>query len=151
MRISAGIIFVYNTGLKNKILLCHPTNSAWIGTFGPPKGGMDIGETPLKAAIRETEEEIGISVSRNMISNINNPIEINYTNKRGFLYKKVIFYIVKISNLEEVGMEGEIVPRTQLQLKEIDFAAFLTKKEAKKVIFGRFKEILDLYKNDKKV
>jgi 8-oxo-dGTP pyrophosphatase MutT (NUDIX family) len=61
---TAGIILVSDVG----IVLCKEDNY-----WGIPKGGIDLGETPLEAAIRETVEETSILVSA-MDSHINTPI-----------------------------------------------------------------------------
>ena len=72
MKISAGTCIKFN----NKLLMCHPTSAAWVGTFSPAKGGVDLGEELIDAAIRETREEIGINITKSMISNIEKPIEV---------------------------------------------------------------------------
>ena len=51
---TAGIILVSEIG----IVLCKESDY-----WGIPKGGVDIGETPLEAAIRETVEETSILVA----------------------------------------------------------------------------------------
>ena len=51
---TAGIILVSEIG----IVLCKEDDY-----WGIPKGGIDIGETPLEAAIRETVEETSILVA----------------------------------------------------------------------------------------
>ena len=141
MKFSAGICIIHN----NKILFCHPTNAAWAGTFGPPKGGLNENETNLEAAIRETKEEIGIDITTSMISNCKKPIEIIYYHKKTtVIYKIIYLYLVKINNLSEIGLISEIIPANQLQISEIDYAKFYNKEEASKLIFHRFSPLLDL-------
>jgi ADP-ribose pyrophosphatase YjhB (NUDIX family) len=90
MRVSAGLLIIWN----DKILLGHPTNAKWYGTFTIPKGGVELNETNLEAAIRETKEEIGLefNVSDIIIEDEN---IINYIDKKtGEIYKKIIYGIV---------------------------------------------------------
>jgi len=134
MKTSAGLVIIKN----NKILLCHPTNSKWYGTYSIPKGGLEENETNIQAAIRETGEEVGIIVPIEYINN--KEYCVNYTDNNGNIYKKVYYYIVELDNIPD------ILPKNQLQLCEIDYAAFYCKKEAEQLIFWRFKEILDYLK-----
>lgn len=147
MKISAGTAIIYN----DRILLCHPTNSGWVNSFSLPKGGVDEGETAIEAALRETKEEVGIIVDRSLIINPNQPIEVDYINKKNELFKRVYVYIVNIQNLNQIGLNSEIVNRESLQLSEVDWAGFLTVEEASNKIFYRFKKILDLINEDQTV
>jgi ADP-ribose pyrophosphatase YjhB (NUDIX family) len=140
MKISAGTCIIY----KNKILFCHPTNGSWVGTYSPAKGGVDEGETLIDAAIRETKEEVGITISKTQISNVDKPLEIIYYNKKKQIHKIVYLYLVNINNLSEIGLETEIVPKTQLQLEEVDWAGFLTADEIKEKSFHRFLSLTSL-------
>jgi len=142
MKISAGTCIIY----QNKILFCHPTNGAWEGTFSPAKGGVDDGEELIDAAIRETKEEIGITISKKQILNTKEPLEIAYFTKKKAIHKIVYLYIVKINNLSEIGLLSEIVPKTQLQLEEVDWAGFLTADEIQGKSFHRFLSLIDLIK-----
>jgi ADP-ribose pyrophosphatase YjhB (NUDIX family) len=140
MKVSAGTCIKYN----NKLLFCHPTSSAWFGTYSPAKGGVNIGETFIDAAIRETKEEIGININISMISNREKPIEIIYLNKKKSIHKKVFLFIVNINSLSEIGLKGEVVPKEQLQKEEVDWAGFLTKEEILKKSFHRFLPLIEL-------
>lgn len=142
MKISAGIYIKYN----NKLLTCHPTSSAWSGTYSPAKGGVNEGETLLDAAIRETKEEIGIDIIPGMISNLESPIEIIYKNKSNKIHKKVYLFEVNINSLSEIGLNTETVPYSQLQTEEVDWAGFLNKEDLNKKLFHRFLPLLDLLK-----
>jgi ADP-ribose pyrophosphatase YjhB (NUDIX family) len=140
MKISSGIAIIY----KNKILLGHPTNLPWKNSFSPPKGGVDEGESYLDAAIRETWEEVGVKINISQIENVESPIEFLYINKKGVLFKKCYIFIVKISNLSDIGIEDETLNKSQLQATEIDYAKFLTKEEAEDLIFFRFSPLLNM-------
>ena len=139
MKVSAGILIILN---NKKILFCHPSNAKWDSMLGPPKGGVNISEDLIDAAIRETKEEISVIIDKNMIKS--SPIEINYSSRNGILYKKVYLYRVDISSISEIGMTSEIIDKNLLQAEEIDWAGFLTKSEASSKIFFRFRELLDL-------
>lgn len=147
MKESAGIVIRLN---NSKLLLCRPTNKtlrqssdAIDRLWGPPKGGIDPGETTLQAAIRETHEEIGIKIDDSQITN-KKPILINYGNKNGSVYKKVYLYVVDIDSISQIGLESESVPTSFLQEEEIDMAYFMDRKEASKKLFHRFSHLVDL-------
>ena len=53
--ISAGFVVVWN----NKVLLSHPTGAPWYRTYSIIKGGVEAGEKPFDAAVREFMEETG--------------------------------------------------------------------------------------------
>jgi 8-oxo-dGTP pyrophosphatase MutT (NUDIX family) len=144
MKISAGTCIIY----KNKILFCHPTNGSWTGTYSPAKGGVDNDEKIIDAAIRETKEEVGIDITLSMISNANTPIEIIYYNKKKEIHKMVYLFLVKINDLSEIGLTSEIVPKTQLQVEEVDWAGFLTVSEIKEKSFHRFLPLIELLEKE---
>ncbi len=52
--------------LDGKFLICHPTGSRW-NQWSIPKGHLDKNETTLEAAIRETREETGLTLSKDLI------------------------------------------------------------------------------------
>jgi len=138
MKKSAGIVFIYD----NKILLVHPTNAPWYGIFGIPKGLVETGETLFDAAAREVKEEIGLDYYKLDKEKINREVkEIDYTDKKGKIYKRVYYYVVHLKSIEH-----EIIPKENLQLEEVDWAGFLNYEEASKKIFWRFNEILNYIK-----
>ena len=141
VRISAGTAIIY----KNKILLCHPTKLPWKNSFSIPKGGVDDGETLIEAALRETWEEVGIKIDPSQISNLYDPIEVIYVNKKGITFKKVYVFVVKIKSLSEIDADKEELQKSRLQASEVDWAAFMTKEEAEEKIFFRFKPLFNLF------
>jgi mutator protein MutT len=58
MRVRAGIVLIQN----DKVALIE-RHRAGIDYFVFPGGGMDDGETPEQAAVREAKEELGIDVA----------------------------------------------------------------------------------------
>lgn len=129
---SAGLVVIQN----NKILLVHPTNSPWWGTYSLPKGGLDKKEDPLDAAIRETFEETGIKIKSKHISNSESGF-VDYTDEKGNVYKRVYYFVARPK--KEITKD-----MFKPQLEEVDWVGFLSKEEAKRRIFGRFKHLLKL-------
>lgn len=137
---SAGIIIK----MGNKMLVCNPKGRKKFDMLGPPKGGIEIGESKIEAALRETKEEIGIKIKKKDVINKKDPILIEYRNRKNKVYKKVYFYIVDISNLSDIGLKDIVLPKKYLQKDEISWAGFLNKDELSDKIFHRFKPLLDL-------
>ena len=138
MKKAAGIAIL----LGEKILICHPTNAPWKDSHSIPKGLIDDGETNLQAALRECKEEVGIELSA-LVDKLEGPYIIEYRNKDAEPHKVVVYYVLKIQSLSEIGLESEIVPSKQLQIEEVDWAGFVTKNEASTKIFWRLKAVLD--------
>ena len=124
--ISAGLAIVYD----NKVLLAHTTNRGWYGSYGIPKGGIEEGESKLDAAIRETKEEVGISISKQLIDETEHTFTL--TSRKGKHNKIVYYFIVKISDLSQIGLKDLRVPKKQLQTDEVDWAGFIDYREATK-------------------
>ena len=140
MKKSAGVIIVLN---KDKVLLCHPSNSRWFGTYSFPKGGLEEGESTLDAALRELKEETSVIVDKSQISNLDNPIVVTYENKKGTKYKTITLYTVYINNLSEINLDSEVIPKERLQIEEIDWAGFIDKQEAELRIFHKTRSVLE--------
>jgi predicted NUDIX family NTP pyrophosphohydrolase len=60
---SAGLLMFRRVADAVEVLLAHPGGPYWAerdaGAWSIPKGGLDRGEAPLEAAIREFREETG--------------------------------------------------------------------------------------------
>jgi len=71
MKTSAGILLFRLNKKKPEVFLVHPGGPFWKnkdeGAWWIPKGEYDESEDPLKAAIREFEEETGITLSGDFI------------------------------------------------------------------------------------
>jgi 8-oxo-dGTP pyrophosphatase MutT (NUDIX family) len=131
---SAGLVIIYD----NKILLEHPKGQKWYGSYSIPKGHIEKGEDKLEAAIRETEEELGIKFSEEEIEPDSEGY-INYRNNKGEIYKRVYFFIIELHKPLQINKD-------KLQKDEIDWAGWLTKEDAEKRIFWRFKPLLGYLK-----
>ena len=78
-QVSAGVLITR----KGNLLLGHATNNKHWDIF---KGKIEIGESPIEAAIRELKEESGISVTAENLEDLG---EFSYTKKKNlhlFLY-----------------------------------------------------------------
>jgi predicted NUDIX family NTP pyrophosphohydrolase len=68
---SAGILMYRRKGNTIEVFLVHPGGPMWFrkdeGAWSIPKGEYDDSEDPLKAAMREFEEETGQSVNGDFI------------------------------------------------------------------------------------
>jgi len=134
IKMAAGLVVIQD----NKILLVHPSGSPWWGTYSIPKGEIEKKEDIVEAAIRETLEETGIKIKKKHISSDGNGF-IDYADNKGRIYKRVYYFIAYPKKPITPDM---FTP----QIKEVDWVGFVSKKDAKKRIFGRFKPLLKLLK-----
>ena len=133
LKTSAGILII----CEKKALLAHSTNSPWWRSYTPPKGGIEAGETPAEAASREVHEEVGILIDPSLLGE---RIEIPYIDRKGKKYKIVHLFVYRINAFEDIGLESDHVPFSQLQREEIDEAKFMDIAEAEKKLLPRYTE-----------
>lgn len=117
---SAGLAIVY----QGKLLVCHTTGRKISKGWGIPKGGIEPGESPMDAAIRETREEIGVKVKRKLIDPT--PYQFVVTSRKHKYTKVVTYFIVNIEKLSQIGLKDEWINPNRLQLEEIDSAQFVS-------------------------
>ena len=72
-RLSCGVVIL---NPDRELLLCHVTGQ---NHWDLPKGGIDPGETPLQAALRETREEAGLCLDAHPLLDLG---RLPYTNKK---------------------------------------------------------------------
>ena len=72
-RLSCGVVIL---SPERELLLCHVTGQ---NHWDLPKGGIDAGETPLQAALRETFEETGLRLQAQALVELG---RIKYTGKK---------------------------------------------------------------------
>jgi ADP-ribose pyrophosphatase YjhB (NUDIX family) len=132
METSAGLALL----ARGKLLLCHPTRARWWATYSIPKGLVEPDESILDTAIRETREEVGITVFPEALQPGG---DIRYV-RNGRVTKVVHYFVVDVTALDP----PETLPKPWLQLAEIDWAGFLGKKEAALRILPRFEPLLAL-------
>jgi 8-oxo-dGTP pyrophosphatase MutT (NUDIX family) len=130
MILSAGILFVHN----EEVLLAHSTNSSWMKTWMPPKGHVEDGESIIDSAIRETEEEIGVRVSAALL---NKSIDVDYTDKKGKVYKRVSVFPVYLISKDFDSNPG-IQRVGDLQKEEVDQIQWMDINEAERRALPRY-------------
>ncbi len=109
---------------QDKVLLVHPTNASWKNSaLGIPKGGIESGEDPIIAAIRELREETGIEVRESDLDS--SPYTAENHGESGKLKSQLIYFTMTIDDLSEIGLTKPTVPKKWLQLEEIDWAGFV--------------------------
>ena len=67
---------------------------------------------------------------------------MNYK-KKSVVYKRIYLFTLYISDISEIGLDSEVIPKEKLPLDEIDWAGFVTKEEAKLRLFHRSVPMLD--------
>jgi len=125
-----------------KILLVHPTNGSWTKPImGIPKGKIEVGEDLMEAALRELLEETGIRLSPAKLEPVVETVQV--FDKAGNYKSSLHYFICRISDLSEIGLDGLAIPKSQLQPEEIDWAGFINIKDAYSKVSRAQVKILD--------
>lgn len=137
MEVTAGIFIIK----KNKILVCHSTNSPWI-FWGVPKGLVEPGETEKDAAIRELFEESSLRVDPDRLFFLGHTMYKSKPKKMAAFY-----YILR---------KGEKIDANKLKctsmvdrddgtsFPEVDKFKWITLSEAKKELYKPQKDFIPL-------
>ena len=108
-RLSCGVV-ILNPG--RELLLCHVTGQ---NHWDLPKGGIDPGETPLQAALRETREEAGLRLDAQALLDLGRH---PYTNKKNLHLFAICLPRI---DLKELRCESHYLDRySGRQLPEMD-------------------------------
>ena len=111
--IAVAVIFIENSDGK---FLIQKTSLDKGGEFSTTGGHVLAGETPIEAIIRETYEEIGLSLSKEEIEDL------------GYIIYGVpirfIFYLKKDIDINKLTV----------QLEEVEYVTYMTKEEIDKLI-----------------
>ena len=87
---SAGIVLLRNDSGKNEFLLLNYPQ----GHCDFIKGKVEQNETPHETAIRETQEETGIT-NIEFIDGFEESVEYDFRFKKEDIHKKVVFFLAK--------------------------------------------------------
>jgi bis(5'-nucleosidyl)-tetraphosphatase len=98
---SAGIVLFRKEEDKNLFLLLHYPSGHWDFV----KGKMEKGETIHETAIRETNEETGITDVK-FLDNFEEWIEYDFQYKGELVHKKVVFFLAE-TNTKDVEISHE--------------------------------------------
>ena len=108
-RLSCGVVILNR---ERELLLCHVTGQ---NHWDLPKGGIDHGETPLEAAIRETREESGLRLQPDVLFDLG---RFAYTNKKNL---HLFACVTPRFDLKELRCESRYLDRySGRQLPEMD-------------------------------
>ncbi len=126
---AAGVCVLY----KDNILLVHASDAnKERNAYGIPKGGVDPGENYLEAAIRELREETGISINPRVLDK---ELHVaNSYNRKGEVSWQLYYYIYRVDDLSDLGMDSTNVNKSDLQAEEVDWAGFVPVSKAYKII-----------------
>ena len=92
---SAGIVLFRKEGVKKLFLLLHYPSGHWDFV----KGKMEKGESTHQTAIREAEEETGIT-DITFIEKFEEWIEYNFKHQGELVQKKVVFFLAETKTKE---------------------------------------------------
>jgi predicted NUDIX family NTP pyrophosphohydrolase len=143
---SAGILLYRFRNNSPEVLLVHPGGPFWakkdIGAWSVPKGEFDADEEPLKAAIREVKEELGIQVAGDFI-------ELSPQKQRSgkIIYTWGLQQDIDTQNIISNTFQLEWPPKSgkMIAVPEVDRAEWYSFKEAKiKIIPGQIPIIEEL-------
>jgi predicted NUDIX family NTP pyrophosphohydrolase len=147
-RKSAGVLFYRLFDQKPEFLLVHPGGPYWIkkdaGAWSIPKGEFTDTEQPLQAALREVNEELGVSVSGDFI-----PLTPLKQKNGKVIYAWALEYEIDPAAIRSNTVELNWPPGSagKKMFPEVDKAAWFDMDQARQKInpgqFGFIKELTE--------
>ena len=146
-RESAGLVLFRRAAVRSvrlEVLLAHPGGPYWAdkdaGAWSIPKGGVDRGETPLEAAIREFREETGFHSSAPYLA-LGSVIQRSGKTVHAWAFEGDCDPAAACSNVTST----EWPPRSGrlIEIPEIDRVSFFTIDDARRVINAGQMTLLD--------
>ena len=114
-RLSCGVVIL---NPDRELLLCHVTGQ---NHWDLPKGGIDTGETPMQAALRETREECGLRLDAQALLDLG---RFTYTTKKDL---HLFATFIERIELNELHCESHYLDRlTGRSLPEMDGFGWFT-------------------------
>jgi len=143
MKRSAGLVVYRITDGETEVFLVHPGGPFWAkkdaGAWSIPKGEFEM-EQPLKAAIREFEEETGQQISGDFV-------ELKPIKQKGgkIVYAWAVEADFDATDVESNTFELEWPPKSGVvkEYKEVDRAAWFDTETAKGKILAAQVELID--------
>ncbi|MBC7949592.1 MAG: NUDIX domain-containing protein [Chitinophagaceae bacterium] len=127
MKLSAGLLLFRFVNHQLEVFLVHPGGPFWKnkdeGAWSIPKGEFSIEEDPLKAAIREFEEETGAKVSGKFI-----PLDAVKLKGGKIVHAWALEKDIDASSIVSNTFSMEWPPRSgkQIEIPEVDRAEWFT-------------------------
>lgn len=144
---SAGILI--KSG--DKFLLAHTTGMKPDKGWGLPKGRVDEGESTKQAAVRETQEECGLSIDESDIKPIT---QVSYKSKDEYGVVKKTLHVFLFETDEEIQKQPLVcstyfTPRwadnKNVKVPEVDRFKWVTLDEAKTISMKSIKSVFNLF------
>lgn len=92
---SAGVVLFRTEGAKKLFLLLHYPSGHWDFV----KGKIEKGETAHQTAVRETQEETGIT-DIEFVKDFEEWIEYEFQYQGELVYKKVVFFLAETKSID---------------------------------------------------
>ena len=100
---SAVLCFIRDK-TENTVLLIHKKRGLGAGLVNAPGGRIEKGESPAEAAVRETEEEVGITVE---VSDLVHAGDLFFQFTDGHSIRGYVFYTYKWEGVEKETSEAD--------------------------------------------